>query len=868
MTYTSPAAAENGLLGAVLSRFEGVKQRGDQYKVRCPAHEDQEASLSITLGRDGRILLKCFAGCDWRDITRAAGLKEADLFPPTSKQRSSQPAAQSRNGHHPSNGNGKPAAPPVNERMAPPEERATIVATYDYHDAAGKLLFQVVRYQPKGFKQRRPDGQGNWVWGLGEGWYNRKWGRDWYRVKKQTDADHCPETGAKWFASCEPVLFRLPEVLAAIRRGQRVYPVEGEKDAEELIRLGLCATTAPMGANKWRPSYTATLSGAHLCFIPDNDTPGLEHVQAAAADCFPVAGSVRVLNLAEARSLDVLPLPPKGDVFDWLRLGGTRTLLERLADGVPPWTVPPAGGDDDEEPSQRFPHTDLGNAERLIDRHGKDLRYLAAASEWCVWDGTRWGRDADGEIVRRAIETVRAINEEIKAEKDNNHRNWLVRHQQNSEGAKKIESMIKLAKSLPGIPVKHSDLDSDHWALNLKNGTVDLRSGLLRPHQREDLHTLRIELEYDPDAECPTWLRFLREVMDGDQELVEYLQRAIGYTISGTIREHAFWIHHGRGRNGKSTFLDIVRALLGPYAETAAFDTFLNNRNRSGPRDDLADLAGKRMVSASESPEGCRLDEAVIKQITGGDPIRARALHKAGFVYQPTYKIHLAANHLPHIRGDDEGIWQRIHRVPWLVSFASKPDLTLPAKLRAELPGVLRWAVQGCLDWQQGGLQPPKGVLDAVADYRKDMDVVSLFLSECCVNALGARIAASDLYLAYKNWTEQVGERPLTSRQFNERLRSRGVRETLPNHKLHFHDLGLLDTRQGEETACDGTERGGRGGRGGDSSNSAHAGWSESLHVTSPTSPHDMTSCNRQPEESLFDSPVVEETEGPTWYQS
>lgn len=440
-----------------------------------------------------------------------------------------------------------------------------------------------------------------------------------------------------------------------------------------------------------------------------------------------------------------------------------------------------------------FHKTELGNAKRLVSRHGQDIRYCTQWHKWLVWERTQWIVDETGEIDRKAKETVRSIYEEAAVTTDTDERlaraKWAVR----SESAWRIRAMISLAKSELGIPVLPNQLDADPWLLNCRNGTVDLRTGELRPHRHEDLLTKQVRVEYDSEASCPTWNEFLAEVMDHKLLLMSYLQRAVGYALTGDTSEQVLFLLYGTGANGKSTFLETIKAVLGDYAKQADFATFLA-RKQDSVRNDVARLVGARFVSAIEADADRRLSEVMVKAVTGGDTVAARFLYAEFFEFRPQFKLFLAANHKPIIRGTDTAIWRRMRLVPFAVTIPpERQDKKLLEKLRAELAGILAWAVRGCLAWQKYGLDAPKEVEAATACYRDEMDVLGGFLDECCVQSPTLRETAKGLYQAYTQWCGANGERPLKQRTFGMRLTERGFQRVRGAQGVHmWRGIGLV----------------------------------------------------------------------------
>jgi putative DNA primase/helicase len=422
-------------------------------------------------------------------------------------------------------------------------------------------------------------------------------------------------------------------------------------------------------------------------------------------------------------------------------------------------------------PFRDFRRTDLGNSERFISRHGENVLYCYAWQKWLVWTGARWERDEGGKVHRLAKATVRSMYQEAADNEDEKERKALADHAKRSEAEARLRAMLELAKSEE--PVSSEELDARPWFLNVQNGTIDLRTGELRPHRQEDLITKLAPVSYDPDAAAPAWTAFLERVLPGE-DLRAFVQRAIGYGATGDTSEQCMFINHGTGANGKSTFQEAISAALGEYAMRAPTEMLLAKR-AGGIPNDVARLKGARFVAASETEEGRRLAESLVKDLTGQDTITARFMRAEWFDFQPTHKLWLSTNHKPEIRGTDTAIWRRIRLVPWTVTIPpAEQDKRLAATLRHELPGILAWIVRGCLEWQREGLRTPDEVRRATGEYRAEMDVLAGFLGECCESEAELWDYAKDLYTSYKRWCGETGERAETQRKFGERLRERG----------------------------------------------------------------------------------------------
>jgi putative DNA primase/helicase len=637
-----------------------------------------------------------------------------------------------------------------------------IVETYPYRDEQDNLLFEVVRFEPKDFRQRRPDGNGGWSWKLD---------------------------------GVRRVLYRLSELLRA-DPAEPVLIVEGEKDAERLRALGFVATTNAGGTGKWRREYGEYLCGRHVVVLPDNDQPGRTH---AAKVARLLAGNATTIKVAE------LPgLPEKGDVSDWLAAGGTADELRRLIAEAPE-SSPPKVRQTKVGAAREFALTDLGNAERFARQHRENVRYCHLWGKWVVWDGRRWRTDETGEVVRLAMASVRSIYGEAANCDDAGKRQSIALWATQSEAHARIVAMVKLAGSQEGIPVIPSELDRNPFLLNCPNGTVDLTTGTLRPHERADLITKLCPVEFHPDTPCELWELFLDDVFQ-NQDLIEYMQILLGYCLTGDVRKHVLPIFWGKGANGKSTLLELMIELLGEdYAIKAPHDMLMAKRSETHPTE-RADLFGKRLVVAVETDECRRLAESLVKDLTGADTVRARRMREDFWQFRPTHKLILATNHKPEIRGTDHAIWRRVQLVPFTTTFTKdsrpKEDEGMPEKLRCELRGILAWCVRGCLRWQAEGFLVPEAVRAATAQYRSEQqDVIASFITDCC--ATGSphfEVRSSKLYEAYSRWCDQNGEHAVNQRRFGQAMTERGF-ERFTRDGTWYRGVGLILTGDGQERA-------------------------------------------------------------------
>lgn len=433
-------------------------------------------------------------------------------------------------------------------------------------------------------------------------------------------------------------------------------------------------------------------------------------------------------------------------------------------------------------------NSDLANARRIVKNHGQDLAYTPERG-WFVWTGTHYVPDK-ALVMQRAKKSALSIYDEIKSA-PNNLRAPLFKWATASQAAERLKAAIFLAQSEPEIARKYSDFNSDPWILNCQNGTVDLKTGRLRAHRREDLCSKITPVHFDPSAQCPLFLKFLGRIMADNPALIDYLKRLIGYSLTGITSEQILVFLLGSGANGKSVLLELVKELLGDYGLNAPTSTLMH-KQQGGIPNDIARLAGARFVSVNETGEGQRLNEPLVKDLTGGDTISARFLHKEFFDFRPQFKLWMRRNHKPQIRGTDDGIWRRIHLIPFSVQIpAEERDGSLSVKLRDELPGMLAWAVQGCLQWQSKGLLPPREVLHAAQQYRAEMDILGTFICEVCVKGESNKVAARAFYTAYVEWAEANGERPVSQTSFGVALTERGFVKK-KTRKGHFYQgIGL-----------------------------------------------------------------------------
>jgi putative DNA primase/helicase len=539
-------------------------------------------------------------------------------------------------------------------------------------------------------------------------------------------------------------------------------------------------TTTPYDAyTAWEELAPVQQLGQILCTFPAQDwlrEPALSVLAAYRHD--PLQWAQIALTWKELAPF--LPLSLLTNALDfWLtEMAGTESEPVTQPD------IPQKSAQRSAPPGKKdLPYSDFTNALAFVQDHGHELRYCFPWDAWLEWTGTHWRRDTSGEVMRRAKQTVKRLARQIEG-LDDKQTHALMAHIKSSLSTSKLKALIENAQSEPGMAVQPAELDANPWVLNCANGTLDLRTGELHPHQQTDLITKRLTIPYDPEARCPQWVMFLEHAMSGEAELVVFLQRALGYSLTGSTREQCFFLVHGPTKTGKSTFINTSRKLLGDYARQSEASTFLH-KDRTEVRNDLAMLAGARLVSAIETDQGKKLAEALVKQATGGtDSITARFLFEELFEFVPQFKVFLATNHAPRMDAQDDALWERVHRIPFVVHIPKEQrDKELDEKLQGELPGILAWAVRGCLAWQRDNdLRVPQRVTDATQALREEMDDVGTFLKDVCIlgDPASYKTQATTLLQAYHRWTGNTNmtakamKKALTDRHYEDKREKSG----------------------------------------------------------------------------------------------
>jgi putative DNA primase/helicase len=424
-----------------------------------------------------------------------------------------------------------------------------------------------------------------------------------------------------------------------------------------------------------------------------------------------------------------------------------------------------------------YSQNDLGNAQRVAARHGDTLRHCSKLGGWFVWNGCNWERDNTKAVRRKIWDVSQRMKEEAEACADQKTREALSAWAYKSERDSIIKCTIRQLEAMPDIAVQEDAFDSNPWLFNLSNGILNLKTGRFAPHNPQAMLTQISSVEYDSNAQCPTWHNFLETVLGGSSELMEYLQEAVGYSLTGDTRERAIFLLYGSGKNGKSTFLEILMNLLGDYASKVPFASFMQQKHNQIPND-IARLRCTRFAYASESQPNQQLNSTMLKELTGRETLTARFLYSEHFEFVPQFKLWFATNNQPEVADHTDSIWDRLKLIPFTVRInENQEDRNLPQKLRGELPGILNWALEGCRKWQaKGRLEDPAVIQRATRQYRMDNDPVEGFLEDCCqFDNPAAMTTCSAVWEAYQSWVEHSDiNHPASQKTLGIRLKEKG----------------------------------------------------------------------------------------------
>jgi len=513
---------------------------------------------------------------------------------------------------------------------------------------------------------------------------------------------------------------------------------------------------------------------------------------------------------AEAAELLVNANPPSKDAYrreyKTIRSGieyGRLTPLEipspelqiPVKMSIPQNTIPIQYDVNEFSEKRNYHPTDLGNGQRLVDACHDRLRYIPEWKMWMVWDGQRWAKGDDAGVMRLAHNIVLKIHDELSSIDDSESRKKLFKWAEASENAMRIDAMVKTAR--PYLSAASNQFDQHHHLINTLTGIVDLKTGEVIPHNPTLMISKFINAKYDPAAPRKKWIKFLETITDSNEELMTYLQRAVGYTITGHTDEHCLFFCYGVGKNGKSTFMTALRLMLGDYYITTSIEALLDRKDGENATPHIAQLPGMRCAVASEMPEGRRFNESIVKDITGGDAISARPLYGAPFTFIPTHTLWITGNYRPRITGTDEGIWRRLRVIPFEISISEdqrRPMSEIIDDFNEEMSGILAWAIDGAIQWYKHGLPASNTVEKATMEYRGEEDIIQRFINEKCVILKGKDTVKHVLFEVFKTWCENENEKTYahkTQNWFTTQLKRKGITDG-GQGRLFFNGIGLV----------------------------------------------------------------------------
>lgn len=438
-------------------------------------------------------------------------------------------------------------------------------------------------------------------------------------------------------------------------------------------------------------------------------------------------------------------------------------------------------------------YTDMTNTEYFLKVYEGKVKYCKQWNKFVVWNGKQWLIDENGEVETMVNRLIRSMYHVSPTIKDIQKRMDFESHIKKSESVRRRKALMESLSMDEHVKAPPELFDQKEYVFNCQNGTMYLDTGEFKPHDPNDYTTKCSNFVYDIHAKCPTWEKFLMQIMNQDKELIHYIQKVMGYSMTGLTSEQCMFILWGAGANGKSTFLNALSNLMGDYAEHTQAETFMKKQNE-GLTNDIARLRGVRFVSTSETEQGKRLAESMVKQVTGDDVLTARFLYGEFFSFKPTFKIFMATNHKPQIKGNDFGIWRRLRLIPFTVTIPEdQRDKDLQAKLEAENAGIFNWLLQGYLAWKHEGLKMPSAVKNATDEYQADMDIVGQFLKDCCmIDATeSTRVSNKKLYDAYVNWCTTGNEKVCSQKFLAMRLQEKGFKKMMGNSERFWLGLGL-----------------------------------------------------------------------------
>jgi putative DNA primase/helicase len=772
-------------MSQIKSLLKGVRDTGnDKFMCLCPAHDDKNPSLQVWLDENEYIAINCYAGCSIDIILQKLNLTIGDLVTETARQAFLEQLntnLSNTNLSNPKKDNTSDGQNKFNniEMTNKTQSQRTIEKIYDYKDEIGNLVFQNLRYYPKYFSVRHsdPNNKGRWINNI---------------------------------QGCKRYLYRLPELISAVNEGKPIYIVEGEKDVDNLMSLGLAATTNFGGASinnssNWDNSYNYCLDRAKkVVIIPDADENGYKH----AIDIFSKLQPF-VSNICYG-VFENIPKPKfdSSDIIEHYHIKNSKLFISKIKELTHSEFLNHVAskGFDIENFKNLVPSTDikeyefhkskgyaqhketgekvyyaadLGNAYRVFDKYKERLLYNTTNDSWYIWNGKLWVKDERNELTGFITDILKDIGNSKAIIFDGNINTdykKIVKYFDKCCSNSAYLSILNYLRRLPDIAVNINDFDKDKHLLNLNNGIYNFKTNQLMPHHPEYMMSKIIRINYNPEARCPKFWSFLYKIFDNNDKLVLFIRRALAITFSGESLAEVLFFCYGNGANGKSVFFKILEIIYGDYFQKAPNSMIMQNGINNIPND-IAQLPNKRMVVCAELPDDQRFNESIIKDLTGNDSIQARFLRQEFFTFTPTHTMWLYGNHKPKIHGSDYGIWRRICLIPFAVTIPVEeriPQHELLESFMEELEGILFWILEGYKDYQKVGLDIPDIVKMATNEYKEDNDVILDFINECCTFDGSYKIPTTDLYSAYTLYTKENKSFTIGNRKFFTKVEEKG----------------------------------------------------------------------------------------------
>lgn len=707
-----------------LQHFQVTKRYGDKAQCKCPAHDDRQASLTITKG-EKCTLFRCHAGCTLDNILSAAGLEKKDTFYDSEIPKQSTWRFYVEN-----------------------REKRRIEAVYNYVSSNGKYAYTKLRLEGKKI-----------LYGI---------------LKNERFTYGLPKNVSR--KTLKAIYGNPTDLNKAISKGIPILIPEGEKDVDTLKKQGYTAFTYG-GSNDWQPAFAELVKRAEVIILADNDSPGLTVANTILHDVQNVAKSARI----------IVPMPdiPKADISDYFQAGHSKQEFEQMINSVTEKradVVSQKGKSLEtilkEMHAEQYETTDKGFGRLFAEVFKNQHRYNPSRKDFMRYDGKRWVDDIEGLSARKSGKLLSdaLVRYAVNVDADGKYLKAVTP----LCNLRNRDAMLKDSRDIHYFT--NEQLDTNDYLLNLQNGTLDLSENAprFREHDPDLLLSKICNVEYDPAAVCNEWEKFLLEIMQGDRDKIRYLQKIAGLSLTGNTQEETCFILYGSTtRNGKSTFCETLIYLLGDYAltmkpETLAVKQNLDSRQASG---DVARLAGCRFVNASEPPKRMLFDTALLKSLLGRDSITARHLHQREFEFIPKFKLVINTNYLPTITDDTVFSSGRINVISFDRHFEPhEQDKHLKDRLRQkrELSGILNWCIEGLRLYRKEGLEPPEAVRSATNSYRTDSDKIGNFINEC-LNKTGRNSKAKDIYDAYAKWCDDNGYGCENKGNFFSELKGKGL---------------------------------------------------------------------------------------------